>query len=73
MEYRSESIERFYSFPTIRVPMPANHRPLCARSGQSGMTLCEIMAHFLITCLERLSSKPLGNLAAAKERADREN
>jgi hypothetical protein len=37
------------------------------------MTLGEIMAHFLITCLERLSSKPLGNLAAAKERADREN
>src|SRR6266436_6085034 len=42
----------------VSLPVPLfgsrsfNERPLCARSGQSGMALGEIMAHFLITSLE---------------------
>src|SRR5258706_10555742 len=35
-----------------RIELVHDERPLCARSGQSGMTLGEIMAHFLITSLE---------------------
>jgi hypothetical protein len=51
-----------------------DERPLCATSGQSGMALGEIMAHFLITSLEPLVIKAVGEiLLAAKERADRGN
>ena len=47
---------------------------LRARSGQSGMALGEIMAHFLITSLESPVIKAAREiLRAAKERADRGN
>jgi len=48
--------------------------PPCARSGQSGMALGEIMAHFLITSLESPVIKAAREiLLAVKERADRGN
>jgi hypothetical protein len=42
----------------------AYERPLCARSGQSGMALGEIMAHFLITSLEAKAARE--NLAGGQ-------